>query len=212
MITGGGESRNVLLLNPQKGFKIKALNKMISCRREHSTLYVDGHVYVLGGYDGEQLEMLASCERYSLSSKEWSRISAMNIRKCAFGAASWKKEHIYTFGGFNGNLRLSQIERYRIDDNRWTILKVELKEKLSNTAAIYTANEKILILGGGSDQGFILDVFEFDCRREKVVNVSRMSEGRDLRNKLSYVNGSLYVCGGNTCQSEKYLVRSNTWS
>lgn len=38
-----------------------------------------------------------------------------------------------------------------------------------------------------------------------------MSEGRDLRNKLSYVNGFLYACGGNNCSAEKYSLASNQW-
>ena len=39
-----------------------------------------------------------------------------------------------------------------------------------------------------------------------------MSEGRDLRNKLCYLNGYLYSCGGNNCSAEKYSVTTNKWS
>lgn len=39
-----------------------------------------------------------------------------------------------------------------------------------------------------------------------------MSEGRDLRNKLAYVNGTIYACGGINCSAEKYNILKNMWT
>lgn len=33
-----------------------------------------------------------------------------------------------------------------------------------------------------------------------------MSEGRDLRNKLAYLNGYIYACGGISCSAERYNI------
>lgn len=111
-------------------------------------------------------QMLASCEKYSLKKHEWSSICRLNSPKCAFGTASWENKFIYVFGGFNGMIRLNEIERYNIKENRWSILDVKLKYNLSNTSAIYTENDQILILGGGCDMGYVLDLFEYDCKTE----------------------------------------------
>jgi hypothetical protein len=39
-----------------------------------------------------------------------------------------------------------------------------------------------------------------------------MSEGRDLRNKLAYLNGNIYACGGVNCNAEKFNISKNMWA
>lgn len=52
----------------------------------------------------------------------------------------------------------------------------------------------------------------FDSHEQKIVSLSKMSEGRDLRNKLVVFDGNLYACGGNTCSMEKYNLHQQMWS
>ena len=58
-------------------------------RKEHISLYIDGFVYVLGGYESLQSRFLLDCERYNLIKDEWEVISNMNKARCAFGAVSY---------------------------------------------------------------------------------------------------------------------------
>jgi len=51
----------------------------------------------------------------------------------------------------------------------------------------------------------------FDTQTTSLKVLSKMSEGRDLRNKLSYLGGYLYSCGGSNCSAEKYCTQTNKW-
>lgn len=50
IITGGGVSRNVILVSPQKNFTCQNLKNMYFPRKEHATVYLNGYVYAIGGY------------------------------------------------------------------------------------------------------------------------------------------------------------------
>jgi kelch-like protein 10 len=51
---------------------------MLVPRKEHAAVYLDGQVYVIGGYDGLSKTMLASCERYNFETDEWKMIELLN--------------------------------------------------------------------------------------------------------------------------------------
>ena len=133
--------------------------------------------------------MLSSCERYSLETNEWKVIEPLQKAKCAFAAATVSNEFIYVFGGFDGRDRLNTIERFSCKDNKWSVIETRFKNGFSNAAAVGYQENKILILGGGSNQGFTLDLQMFDTTNNSLRVLSKMSEGRDLRNKLSIMNG-----------------------
>ena len=49
IITGGGVSKNTMLISPSKGFTSQALKSMYFPRKEHACVYLDGFVYAIGG-------------------------------------------------------------------------------------------------------------------------------------------------------------------
>jgi kelch-like protein 10 len=102
--------------------------------------------------------MLSSCERYSLESQEWKVIEPLQKAKCAFAASAVNNEYIFVFGGFDGRERLNTIERYSAKDNKWVTIETKFKNGFSNAASVSHSENKILILGGGSNQGFTLDL------------------------------------------------------
>jgi kelch-like protein 10 len=62
------------------------------------------------------------------------------------------------FGGFDGRERLNTIERYHAKENKWSVIETKFKNGFSNAASVSYTDNKILILGGGSNQGFTLDL------------------------------------------------------
>jgi kelch-like protein 10 len=61
---------------------------MLVPRKEHATVYLDGNVYAIGGYDGVSKTMLSSCERYNFETDEWKIVEQLTRQKCAFAATT----------------------------------------------------------------------------------------------------------------------------
>ncbi|CAK69936.1 unnamed protein product (macronuclear) [Paramecium tetraurelia] len=212
IITGGGVSRNAMLISPSQGFQQQALKSMYYPRKEHACVYLDGFVYAIGGYDGTTKQMLSCCEQYSLAADEWKMIDPLQKQKCAFAAATALNKYIYVFGGFDGRERQNTIERYSVKDNQWKVLEVKFKQGFSNAAALSYDDNQILILGGGSNQGFTNSLQVFDTNNQTIKVISMMTEGRDLRNKLITYNNDLYACGGNSNSIEKFSISQQVWT
>lgn len=185
---------------------------MIYPRKEHATVFLDGFVYAIGGYDGNAKKMLSTCERYDLMKDEWELIDSLKKQKCAFAATAVNNRYIYVFGGFDGRERLNTVERYCKEDNSWSLLSFKFKFGFSNASAIHYQDNQILIVGGGTNLGFSYDLIIFDTNLQKVTPISKMSDGRDLRNKLVCVSSCLYACGGNNNLCEKYSIAENEWT
>jgi N-acetylneuraminic acid mutarotase len=81
-----------------KNFSLEELPPMNNQRASHSTLFYDGHVYVVGGYKRENNSLLSACERFNLQSRKWEKIASMNIERSK-PSVFQLKGHIYSFGG-----------------------------------------------------------------------------------------------------------------
>ncbi|KAL1417609.1 hypothetical protein MTO96_006110 [Rhipicephalus appendiculatus] len=73
----------------------------------------DGHVYVTGGFSGN--ECLSSAERYDPTADQWSMIACMRFRRSGVGCIGFRN-CVYAIGGFNGTTRLASAEKYNPGD------------------------------------------------------------------------------------------------
>jgi hypothetical protein len=135
----------------------------------------------------------------------------MNKAKCAFAATPVNSDTIFACGGYDGENRLRNIELYRIGQDRWETLEVLLITSLSNCACSSPKPDTIIILGGGCNQGFSHEVYKLDLKENKFTKLKRMSKGRDLRNKVVNYKGYIFTIGGNSCHTEKFCLRTNSW-
>jgi hypothetical protein len=172
----------------------------------------------MGGYDGVQNMFLNSCEVYNTASNEWKYFAPMTISKCAFSATVVNKRFIYTFGGYDGHNRLDAIERYNILDESWELLKVKLKFALSNCACFCPGNatdgqqkNQVVIFGGGFSSGFSSYVEQIDVETLEWRSLPVMAEGRDLRNKVVYVDDYAVAVGGLNSKAEKLNFVKKQW-
>lgn len=60
---------------------------MLVPRKEHSAVVVNNRVYVLGGYNSANKQMLSNCEVYDLETNTWTPIQKLSVPKCAFAAS-----------------------------------------------------------------------------------------------------------------------------
>lgn len=166
----------------------------------------------MGGYDGVQNTFLNSCEVYNIAKNEWNYYAPMNISKCAFSACVVNKKFIYTFGGYDGSNRLDSIERYLIGEGSWELLKVKLKFALSNCACFCPEKSKVVLFGGGFSSGFSPYVEQIDVETGEWKPLPIMTEGRDLRNKVVYVDDHAYAVGGLNYKVEKLNYAKKQWT
>jgi len=219
LITGGGISNLVYQIyfsssHPYRYHQqIKIVQKppMNQSRKEHASVFLRDAVYVLGGYDGMTNGFLNSCERFDLENNEWTPVSNMLIPKCAFGVATLANRYIFTLGGYDGNDRLSSIEKYDIQTDKWTLLEAKLKQPLSNSACFSHSDNSIVILGGGYNSGFCLETNQLNVNDNTWKQLPPMTDGRDLRNKIVSINGNVYAIGGHNCIAEKFSMKKGTW-
>ena len=139
-------------------------------------------------------------------------INNASIGRCAFAACTIGSETIIVLGGFDGESRLNLIESYSSVTNQWNILPHRLPIALSNLATFSIGNEAIVILGGGSLNGFYLDVQMLNFTTGEWTEFQGLSQGRDLRNKVVIHENRVYAIGGNTFSGEHFHLKTNTWA
>lgn len=194
LITGGGFFNDVFLFSP-KDCKIEVKASMKLIKKEHSSVYMNGKVYAIGGYDGPKAKFLKECEVYDVSKDEWDMIAPMNVAKCAFAASKLSDHEIFVCGGFDGENRVNSMEIYDSIKNTWTLLEDTLPARLSNSACCSINDFEAVILGGGTDYGFSKDVYCFDLNTRQIKVITQMQTGRDLRNKVVFQNNQLFCIG-----------------
>lgn len=213
LLIGGGNSSSCRKFTfTELGIKYTTLPNLKQCRKEHASVLLGNEVYVMGGYDGISKFFLNTCEKLDLSTLTWAEAPSMNIRKCAFAVCSMGTNDVFTFGGYDGESRIAEIERFSKKDQKWTVLEVSLLKPLSNAACVNTHEDHILVLGGGTDLGFSYEVYDFNMKDKSHKILATMPNGRDLRNKIISLMGCIYAIGGSKCAGEKLNLRTVNWS
>ncbi|OMJ93855.1 hypothetical protein SteCoe_3044 [Stentor coeruleus] len=208
MITGGGSSNTVYVY---KDKKIYPAAPMLQIRKEHATVYLNNFVYTIGGYDGQNNQFLNECEKFCIYSKEWAPCASMIVARCAFSATSVNNKYIFIFGGYDGTQRLASIERFNPELDSWSMINTTLRFQLSNCGCFSPYINKVIVLGGGFSSGFSHAVEMLDIESLEWTSLSFMSEGRDLRNKITYFNGDAFCVGGYNFRAEKFQVEDDKW-
>jgi N-acetylneuraminic acid mutarotase len=81
---------------------------------------VDGKLYVMGGYDSQNLT-LSFVERYDPSTNAWEAAAPMSTARRALAAAVVDGK-LYVMGGHDGQNWLSSIERYDPAKDEWVTM------------------------------------------------------------------------------------------
>ncbi|CAG9334885.1 unnamed protein product [Blepharisma stoltei] len=148
----GGETNELWLLSPSKGYKLKKLASMSAVRESAACVYIEKSVYVIGGKPN-----LQSCEMLSLNSKKWTDIASMqHPRYDAAACSGLNNTHIFVFGGCPVSTSGRSIEIYSIKKNQWDLLPISMPKPLLKPALFPITDRKIAILGGGSSSIYLL--------------------------------------------------------
>jgi hypothetical protein len=83
-------------------------------------------------------------------------------------------------------------------------MKIKLKFPLSNCACFCPEKSKVVLFGGGFSSGFSPYVEQVDVETCEWKSLPIMTEGRDLRNKVVFLDDSAYAVGGLNYKAEKF--------
>ena len=70
--------------------------------------------------------------------------------------------------------------------------------------------DSILILGGGHDEGFSREIYEY--KSDQIITFAYMENGKDLRNKCVIYENLLYTIGGNYYKAEYLNLVNKQWN
>ena len=141
---------------------------MIMKRYGHQCQYLNGLMYIIGGFNhrdlpNEQPVTLASCERYQVIDNSWAHISTMQEPRAFASSVVLDSQYIYVFGGMHDLQILSTIEKYDTITDTWITVFFTLPKPLAKMGASLIDRKSILICGGmSSDFEAKKDVFSFD--------------------------------------------------
>jgi len=184
---------------------------MLEVRKEHALVRLKTLIYAIGGYNAKNKTFLKSCERYEVKDDKWTAISPLITQRCAFAATALNGNKIAVCGGYDGKKRLDSIEIYEPDIDTWKISNVKLPLPLSNLAAFNPYRDRVVILGGGFSSGFYTAVQMLNLKTGEILKYEGISYGKDLRNKVIFIDNVAYAFGGNNYSGEKLLLDNNKW-
>ena len=129
---------------------------------------LDNSIYSLGGRESHSSD-LNKCEKFSLVENVWRPISQMNASRNGASAVVFDKHRlIFVFGGNNHKHgSISNIEKYEIDFDKWTIINTQMKAALHDLTVFPLGRDRVLILGGhtNTEPNKDLDLIDlsFEC-------------------------------------------------
>lgn len=128
---------------------------MPSSRAYHGTVFMDGSIFIIGGFDGNQY--LNSVYRFFPDDKTWEERAPMYIMRCYVSAVELNGL-IYACGGFDGRNRQDSVEKYDPLKNQWTHVQ-PMWRKRSDAGA--TSLDGKIFIAGGFDGTSCLDSSEY---------------------------------------------------
>lgn len=155
-----------------------------------ATLGKQQHIYIFGGYDGEEYFSATSC--YDAVSKVWCEKAPMYSARCYVSSAV-VDNYIYAIGGFNGRTRVKSVEMYNPQHNMWSM--VEPMRLVRSDACAVTFQDKIYVIGGFTGEEILDSVEIYDPANNEWRFGPRLNSVRSGVKAVVYHN-SIYVMGG----------------
>ena len=99
----------------------------------HEVVELEGKLYVVGGYDGQQY--LDSLYCFDMSIMLWEEMSSIMSKRCYFATTVFDGK-IFALGGHDGSRRLKTVEIYDPSSNMWTEMP-SMKHKGQTSEQLY---------------------------------------------------------------------------
>ncbi|XP_072574751.1 kelch-like protein 10 isoform X1 [Paramormyrops kingsleyae] len=176
----------------------------------HGTVYVNGYVYCIGGYDGTHT--VNTVHRFNTITRAWQQVAPMHSCRC-YPSVTVVDGHIYAMGGRDDFMRLNSAERYDPATNEWTLIRPMQERR--NCAGATTLNGKIYVCGGFTGAEPVSAVECYDPLTGEWTTIAPMSSPRYGHGVVAY-KGRIYAVGGTDGSQylrsvEAYDPTTNSW-
>ena len=122
-------------------------------RYSHTSIWVQGLVWVLGGINDQ---VLSHCEVYD--GEKWKKYPELGVPRACASASSWLNQ-VFVFGGTEE----ASIEKY--DGESWVELSIQLPKDLALTGVYQLDAENVLVVGGHTTPNDTFDVTKVNLTR-----------------------------------------------
>ena len=223
LICGGGikipneydeyeSSRIVYQVNGCNLTNTKTLPSLIEKRSSYKSVCLNAEVYVFGGLDDDK-ECVMSVEKYSFSTKTWSKVADMYDARDCFCACAFM-DKVFVIGGcFYTNVDeygfnvddLNSCLEFSTKDNKWR--EVARMNQVRVHAACAVFEGKVVVSGGQGDDFIRLNTVEsYDVIGNTWSKMANMINGKSnhsliaISNKLFVIGSKWHTNGPNTCE------------
>jgi hypothetical protein len=156
LVTGGFDPSGFMIIPRRATTKVVKIDvrtlavtqrpPMHTARLDHTAVYYDRYVYVVGGRDGVQL--LCECERYVCAKERWEDIPPLPRPRARMGAVV-VLGRLYALGGSKGiHDDFDSIQRLNFDTLTWELLDLTLPHKVERLACFQHDNQVHFVLKG----------------------------------------------------------------
>ncbi|XP_058478996.1 kelch-like protein 10 [Solea solea] len=190
---------------------IKVANTLGHPWKSHSTAFLGGNVYTVGGFEG--LLCHNTVTRFNLSTRTWHEVSPMYHRRGDL-SATVLNGYIYAIGGFDGLIKLSSAERYRPIDDEWEGIAPMCQPR--SQASCTTLHNKIYICGGYDGREILQTAECYNPETNQWIMIAPMIQRRCGHGVIAHA-GCVYAVGGHVdyytflSSAEFYDPKDNRW-
>ncbi len=102
---------------------------------------------MIGGFNHER-GLVNTVEKFSFKARKWLQSEPINIARINASACKCGHKYLYLFGGLDQASFLNTVERFNLQLEIWTVLKVKMPTKISNMFSFSLNPNYIVIMGG----------------------------------------------------------------
>ena len=176
-------------------------------RSDCASVVLDGCIYVIGGFDGENY--LSSIEKYDPSTGSWSIVGYMKTARSGVSAVC-VEDRVFIIGGYDGEERLSSVECFSLGTVnlhctlhplcgalQWHPVPSMIDRRSNFSACLYD-EDKILVMGGFKEEltdgyhpvrGITNNVEIFDSKEMSWMSAPKLKVPRSALASVNYDNG-----------------------
>ncbi|XP_033834470.1 kelch-like protein 10 [Periophthalmus magnuspinnatus] len=208
--SGANPVNNIEVYDNHANRWVAVANNDRTPRAYHGTVFLNGCVYLIGGFDG--VVRFNTTHKYDLANHTWQEVAPMHSPRC-YVSVALLDGLIYAMGGHNGDVRLETVERYSPETNQWTMISPMNEQRSDANSTAYDG--KIYICGGFNGEQ-VLDTAEcYNPLTDQWTMISNMTNRRSGVSVIAYAN-EIYAVGGFSGMArlntmEAYNPRTNTW-
>ena len=176
VIGGEGSWQSVEIFNPVLE-KWRQGSLMETHRAGHSSVLLQGCIYVIAGHDGTVCQNSVEC--YNPLTDQWNKVSSMSKARRFAASAVTAAEKIIVVGGF-GDMTVTTIEpsceMFDPSTNQWSLVSSPLNPRAVH--GVVSIDDKVYLFGGENESTLVGAVECFDVKCNEWKRVGFMPEAK----------------------------------